>query len=71
MVLVRDQKNLNKNKSFYLFWAIRLSVSGHLMSLSRVFTMDKNTGLCVLSFCQQSNINWYMVSGQSMGAGNR
>lgn len=54
----------------YLFWATFLSVSGHLMSLSSVLTIEPNVGRWVLSFCQQSNISWYIASGQSIGAGN-
>ena len=50
--------------------AIFLRVSGQQISLSRVFTMEEKAGLCALSFCQQSSINWWMASGQSIGAGN-
>lgn len=40
------------------FCAILRSVSGHLISLSSVFTIDAKLGRCVLSFCQLSNISW-------------
>jgi hypothetical protein len=42
----------------YLFCAILRRVSGQRISLSNVLTMDEKVGLCVLSFCQQSNISW-------------
>lgn len=55
---------INKQAT-YLAFAIFLRSSGDLINLSRVLTMAENFGRCDLSFCQQSNINWWIASGQS------
>ena len=54
--------------SQYLGFAIFLRSSGDLINLSRVFTMALNLGLWDRSFCQQSNISWWIASGQSCKA---
>ena len=52
-------------ESPYRGLAILRRSSGALMSLSSVLTMAVNFGRCDRSFCQQSNINWWMDSAQS------
>lgn len=51
--------------------ATALRLVGFRIILSRVPTMSLNRGRTFRSFCQQSNINWCKVLGQSIGGGRR
>ena len=75
-VLCSWQKpNMERSRScsWYLdvVLAVILRLPGLRMSLSRMLTICSNLGRLFLSFCQQSNISWYSVAGQSMGGGRR
>ena len=63
--------NVYINKEVYLGLAIFLNNSGARINLSRVFTICKNFGRLFRSFCQLSNIRWYIASGHSWKKKNK